>query len=298
VIEIMKKACFSLFAAIVFCVPAIADEPATRQALRKRIDSYVDAFNKGDSSGVAGHWAQGAEYVNHDTGETAQGREAIEKMFARQFSQTGPLILNVTIHSIRFIAPQVAIEEGMAHVKDSKGDQAASNYHAVHVHRDGDWYLDSVRETAGPYVPQPHRELSKLSWLIGEWVDEGSGVSVQTKNNWTANKHFITRKFKVQIAGQLNIQGTEIIGWDPASERLRSWVFDTDGAFGEGTWRQDGDQWIVQATGVLSDGRRGAHVRVLTRTGNDSYTTQTVTRELDGNLLPNIEEFTVHRVVK
>jgi len=292
------KTCVSLLAAIVFCVPAIAEEPASEQALRKRIDSYVDAFNKADSSGVANHWAEGAEYVNQNTGEKAQGREAIGKMFAEQFSQTGPLALNVTIHSIRFITPQVALEEGMAHVRDSTGDQAASNYQAVHVHRDGDWYLDSVRETTGPYVRQSQRELSKLSWMIGEWVDEGSGVSVHTRCNWTANKNFITRKFKVRLAGQVNIQGTEIIGWDPASKRLRSWVFDTDGAFGEGTWSQDGDQWIVEATGVLSDGRLGAHVRVLTRKGNDSYTTQTVTREVDGNLLPNVEEFTVHRVVR
>ena len=54
------KTCVSLLAAIVVCVPAIGEEPASEQALRKRIDSYVDAFNKADSSGVANHWAEGA----------------------------------------------------------------------------------------------------------------------------------------------------------------------------------------------------------------------------------------------
>ena len=29
---------------------------------------------------------------------------------------------------------------------------------------------------------------------------------------------------------------TQRIGWDPAAKQIRSWEFDSEGGFGEGTW--------------------------------------------------------------
>ena len=39
------------------------------QAIMKLVDSYVDAFNKGDAAAVAGHWSKDGVYVNRTTGE-------------------------------------------------------------------------------------------------------------------------------------------------------------------------------------------------------------------------------------
>ncbi len=47
---------------------------------------------------------------------------------------------------------------------------------------------------------------------------------------------------------------------------------------------------------MLPDGRRGAHVRILTYIDDNTLTLQTVTREVDSEILPNINEFTVVRV--
>ena len=45
------------------------------------------------------------------------------------------------------------------------------------------------------------------------------------------------------------------IGWDPATEQIRSRVFDSDGGFGQGTWKKKGNRWYIQQSGVLPDGR-------------------------------------------
>lgn len=45
--------------------------------------------------------------------------------------------------------------------------------------------------------------------------------------------------------------GTQRIGWDPLTRRLRTWVFDSSGSFGEGNWkatRPDGSEFTLNMT--------------------------------------------------
>jgi hypothetical protein len=42
---------------------------------------------------------------------------------------------------------------------------------------------------------------------------------------------------------------TEVIGWDPDQNAIRSWIFAGDGRFAEGTWQRDGDTWNVRIEG-------------------------------------------------
>jgi hypothetical protein len=46
------------------------------------------------------------------------------------------------------------------------------------------------------------------------------------------------------------------IGWDPIAGHFKSWTFESDGGYGEGTWKREGESWIVTSTGVSSDGKR------------------------------------------
>ena len=43
-----------------------------------------------------------------------------------------------------------------------------------------------------------------------------------------------------------DLEGTQVIGWDPAAGTIRSWMFDSDGGFGEGTWSKKDNSWIVK----------------------------------------------------
>ena len=51
--------------------------------------------------------------------------------------------------------------------------------------------------------------------------------------------------------------GQQRIGWDPLARQFKSWVFDSQGGFGEGEFSHDGDAWLIKARGVRSDGRPG-----------------------------------------
>jgi len=50
------------------------------------VESWVEAFNKGDADALAGFYAEDA--INHQVAETpVEGRAAIRDMFAREFAQ-------------------------------------------------------------------------------------------------------------------------------------------------------------------------------------------------------------------
>jgi hypothetical protein len=53
--------------------------------------------------------------------------------------------------------------------------------------------------------------------------------------------------FKVKGSDQSETDGWEIIGWDPDRQQIRSWIFDSNGGFGESTWANDGEHWLIQA---------------------------------------------------
>jgi hypothetical protein len=87
----------------------------------------------------------------------------------------------------------------------------------------------------------------------------------------------------------------QVIGWDPAAKQVRSWVFDSDGGIGEGIWTKQGDKWIVQAKDTTADGQKLTSQNVIRFIDNDSFAWQSVDRQVDGRLLPNIDETVVVR---
>src|SRR4051812_38486904 len=52
--------------------PAPADRPDDRAAVRKALDTFVAAFQKGDGKAVAAHWTADGEYTEDD-GATFRG---------------------------------------------------------------------------------------------------------------------------------------------------------------------------------------------------------------------------------
>ncbi len=86
------------------------------------------------------------------------------------------------------------------------------------------------------------------------------------------------------------MSGMQLIGWDPAAKQIRSWVFDSDGGFGQGTWTRKDNRWSNQQSGVLPDGRKSSSVNIFTYLDDDTFTLQSINRMVDGELLPNIDE--------
>lgn len=144
-------------------------------------------------------------------------------------------------------------------------------------------------------APSHYEQLKGLEWLVGEWVDQDEDVKIVTIGSWDKYKNFITQHFTVTLQGDVELEGKQIIGWDPVNEQIRSWVFDSDGGFGEGKWEQRGDQWIVNSSQTLGGGGLASSINIYSNIGSSSYTWQSTGREVDGEFLPNIEPVTVKR---
>jgi hypothetical protein len=137
--------------------------------------------------------------------------------------------------------------------------------------------------------------LEELDWMVGQWVDQGEDSTITTKCAWALNRKFLKRSFSVKIEGQLSLEGTQFIGWDPIAKQIRSWTFDSEGGVGEGRWIRDGDRWLVKMSFVLADGERASAVNVITYVDQDTLRWQSISREIAGELLPSIPEVTVVR---
>ena len=232
-----------------------------------------------------------AEYVHPVTEQRIEGRKAIGKAFAELFEKEPKLRLQISIHSVRLVDDNVAIEDGTATVVSPDAPPEQSGYTTVHVKRDGQWYRASVREVGIPAAPEGIVALKDLAWMVGDWQGAEEDSTLRIRCQWTGGGAFLSRLF---TDGQTS--GTQIIGWDPTIGQIRCWTFDSEGGFSEGLWSWQKDRWVIKATAVMPDGGAGSEQRILIPDGQDSYTWKSVQRQVNGRILPGTEEVAVVRV--
>jgi uncharacterized protein (TIGR02246 family) len=270
---------------------AQADQAADEAAIRAIGEKYVEAYNRRDSKTMAGMWSPEAVYMDPTTGEGVVGREAIAKQFDYAFAGAEDAKLAINIESIEFVSPNVAIEKGTADVTYTDFPAEKTNYTAVHVKREGQWLIDRVSETEVPPPPPSNYEhLKELEWMVGSWVDADETATVHTDCEWTKNKNFMTRSFALVAGDSVEMSGMQIIGWDPAAKAISSWVFDSDGAFSEGKWTRKDNRWLIQQTGTLADGAKSSATNIITQIDDNSFTWQSINRQVDGEILPSVDE--------
>ena len=168
-----------------------------------------------------------------------------------------------------------------------KGRAAVTTrYVAIDVKKGDQWQTSQLTETeASP--SGAYSELRALEWLVGTWEDKAGDQTVETKIDWAGDKNFLTRTFKVKGADLNETDGWEVIGWDPERQEIRSWIFDSNGGFGEATWVNDGEHWLIQASNVLPDGGHSTAEHVLTRVDDNKFTWESQNRTLNGELQPS-----------
>jgi uncharacterized protein (TIGR02246 family) len=281
-------------------VPANADQAADEAAIRANAAKYVEAYNRRDSKTMASMWSPEAVYTDAESGQTAVGRDAIAKQLDHMLAGAEDAKMKISVDSVDFVSPNVAVEKGIAEVSYAKHPTETTDYTAVHVKRDGKWLLDRVTDTAiDQKKPEPppsnYEHLKELEWMIGSWVDEDQNAVITTDCEWTKNRNFMTRSFAAVVGDDVNRSGMQIVGWDPAAKQIRSWVFDSDGGFSEGTWTRKGEKWFVQQKGTLPDGGQTSALNVFTHVDDNTFTFQSLHREVDGEMLPNIEEVQIKR---
>jgi len=264
-------------------------------AIREKTRSYVQAYNRQDAEALASYWNEDAEYTNIATGRIVKGRDAIREEFESIFDEDGKATLSVVIHSVTFPEKNRAIESGKATVKLPGKDPKESYYRVVYVREDGEWYLSSESEIETVEPSTHYQHLKQLDWLIGKWEDKDEDIQVSSQYKWDKYKNFITHTFQVKIFGKEEIEGKRIIGWDPAGEHIRSWMFDSLGGFAEGKWSKVGEKWVVETKSTLPDGGLGSQIHVMIPDGEDAFTYEISGRTVDGMILPNLGPITVER---
>ncbi|MFG0336319.1 MAG: YybH family protein [Maioricimonas sp. JB049] len=261
-----------------------AEETAIHQAAIR----FVELYNVGDADGIAELFAPDAEIMTRSS-DVVHGREAIRGSFAKMFARVPEAAISLKVNDLRFLTDDVAVERGVTtYYPDGETPTVESRYTVVHVRKDGTWLIAASR-TVEDVVLSNREHLRELEWLVGDWVDEGADSVVEASYAWSDDGSYLLQSFRVRTAAGVLMEGTQRIGWDPQTQRIRSWIFDSDGGFGEGVWMQVGEEWVVQLQSVLQEGASASSTRRLKRRGNDHIIVSIADRVVDGTALPDLQ---------
>jgi uncharacterized protein (TIGR02246 family) len=265
--------------------PARAADDA-QQPIRQAVAAYCDAFNKGDIRAIAAYWAPDAEYTD-EGGTVHKGRDAIAALFRKFLTEHKGAKMALTVKSLRLLRNDVALGEGTSEITLPDGTPDKGRFTAAWVKADGRWLLTSARDlpTEEEAAASP---LKGFQWLAGEWhsTDKDGAVTMTCKP--ALGGAFLHLEFTAKRPdGAMTV--LQLIGFDPLTQQIKSWTFDSVGGYGEALWTREGNQWVGQAVGVLPDGQEGSTVYVVKYTDDQSFTLQMRDRQAAGQPLADTE---------
>ncbi len=269
--------------------------PDDARAIAALLASFTKAFNAGDATAAAATYAEDALTID-EQGERTEGRAAIRDRLDASFASNPGSTIAIKEDTLRFLGPDTALEVGRTTITPAGagGVPEVTRYTVVYIKKGGQWLQSVVRDELSRDLTA-HDRLKELEWLVGEWVNESQDAIVHTTCKWADDGNFLTREFTMKTHGRPVLSGTQRIGWDPVRGQFKTWIFDTQGGFGEGYWVHDGDTWMIKVEGVLQDGRHSSITNILKRLGKDRASWQSVDRSLGGVAMPGIDEFTLVR---
>ena len=301
----MKRSAMAA-SAVVLLLTATSARAAEKQpggdsvtpAIEKFVSSFESAFNRGDAKSLAALWTPGGDLVGVQ-GERTEGRQQIEKQFEGLFSANKNMKLKMSIVAVHPVGDSAAVVDISAETNPPlQGIPAEPQSTMVLLRRDGRWLIETARDTLA-YSPSHYRYLKPLEWMVGQWNDGAAGsegAHFRSTCDWTTNKNFLIRKYSVGGTDRPAVAGTEVIGWDLRRHCVRSWNFESNGGFGESTWRRDGDRWLIEHSGVLGDGSEASAVHVLAHPDENTVVLKSKERTLNGQPQPEMKELTIHRL--
>ncbi len=293
--KLLRLCVMLLFLASSLAFAAAGEDPVqVETAIKKTIQSYVDAFNRGDAEALAAHWTKDGDYIT-TTGEVLTGQEKLKAAFESFFKDNQGIKIEVVPLAVYAEGADKAIEEEISTTTKEGEEPETTRYVTQYVKQNGDWKISRVKEIVPMGTSPNHDKLEPLEWMIGDWVDEDQSGKLETTCYWSADGNFIVRAFSVSVGEVTTFGGKQIIGWDPAAKQIRSWVFDTNGGFGEATWEKREKSWYVNSALVLSTGEKASSINILTPVDENSFTWQATSREVGGTPLPETAKVTVVR---
>ena len=272
--------------------PAIQSSPQYQEA-EEQFRKYQEAFGRGDAKALASFYAEDVDYVDQD-GVEIKGRGEMEKLFMDNFKANPGAKIAIAIVEVKQLTPDVQVNRGVATVTPTDGAAEATRYEAVLVKKADRWQISQLIQTAVP-APSASSQLESLNWLIGNWENKDADQTVESKVEWAGDNNYLVRTFKVK--GEAETDGWEVVAWDPDRQQIRSWIFDSNGGFGESSWSYGHGHWLIRASNVLPDGSRSTAENVLTKIDDDQFTWESQNRTLDGESQPPVSKVVVHRTL-
>ena len=265
-------------------------------AIRKAIESYVETYNRGDASAAASHWSRDGSYLTQ-TGEYAKGPDKIRAALDKFFAENKGIQVKAAPFDVQRQSADRATAKGFATFQRPGEENDEVLFTATYVKEKGAWKLLTVKEEESSVPLDTVAKLGELEWLIGDWVDQDENASVETTFRWAKDYAFINGTFRVTVGDQVDLEGTQVIGWDPVAKKIRSWIFDSKAGVGEGEWSREANRWTVNVKSVLGTGQKASSMNIYTYLDPNSFTWQSVSRAVDGELLPDSDEVTVVREI-
>jgi uncharacterized protein (TIGR02246 family) len=261
------------------------------QAILKATEAYVQAFNLGNLDGVLAVWSDDAESID-ENGKITKGKKALAEMYKNSFHENPGLKVQIKTSSLQVIKNDIALQDGNAVLSFSAGQTENCPFTAVWMKQDGRWLLQRVRDL--PSQSEGALQASKaglqdLGWLIGQWTNEDKGQKTTLVGRWMKGHKFLVLNYAVHTKGEEILSLTQIVGQDPLTAKLHSWVFDSRGGLGEGSWSRNNETWTAAVAGFTSDGLHCSGTNVWSRVDDNTFTFQSLDREIDGQRLPDVK---------
>jgi len=279
-------------------MPVIAQEQAQNVSKEVRDVSrqVAETFGAGKAEDLAKFFLADGEWID-ENGVVYAGRDEIQRVLTDYFSRFPGAKMKITPDSVRMVGP-VVIEEGVRTITaGTEGEfQAMSRYIVVMARDNQTWRIASLRDFNNEPVPAPHDRLEQLGWLVGEWINEGTDAQVGVVYQWSEDGNYLLGEYTVAHAGEPVMKTTHRIGWDPIQGRLRSWTFDSDGGFADGTWTSADEEWIVKSVAVLPNGISGSATITFHRESEDRFIMTGTDRVVGSNREPDFEVTVVRKL--
>jgi len=261
-----------------------------RAAVLAAVESMTKDFSKGDVKALVDHWTNGGEYIDGD-GDVISGRAALEKAYGEFLSKNKDHRVGFEPGEVRFPSRDTAIAEGFMKLRRGKSAElTVAKANILLAREDGNWKVVVLKEFEGG-----GSSVRDLEFLIGTWSAKGENAEVRTTYEWTANKSFVRCRFSIQKDGKTQT-GMQMIGEDPESEALKVWTFEDEGSVGESIMRREGKRWIMEARAAMKNGSIMTATNILTPIDGDSFSWQSVSREVDDEAVPDLAPVKVMRI--
>jgi uncharacterized protein (TIGR02246 family) len=273
-----------------------AAEKEVEAAVGESARRFVAAYNRHDAKAIAAGFTTTAEFVTED-GMTLQGREAIERHFVAVFTNAPKAQLELKVESVRLVKSDVAVEEGRVEFTAAPGAAVeSSRYIAVHVNLEGKWLLARARDfPAEAEVQSNYEHLREVEWLVGEWIQEDEASLIATSCKWVDHKNFLLQEFTIRIGSLEPITGSTRIGWDPQTQQIKSWTFDSDGGYSEALWTHGDKRWVLKARGVTRSGRIFSGTSIVRQVDAGTMSWESHDRVEGGVLVPDRAPIVIKR---